>query len=100
MTTTQHLLVSGRVQGVSFRHFTHKLASELGVSGWVRNLIDGRVEVMAQAPEAAMNQFVEALRRGPPAGEVRDIVQTEVKNSNLERGFRVIEDGDQVWTQK
>ncbi len=60
-----HGFVSGRVQGVAYRYFAQKWAGALSLSGWVRNLADGRVEVMAEGEEAALGSFVERLREGP-----------------------------------
>lgn len=62
-------LVSGRVQGVGFRYFTRARARELGIRGWVRNLADGRVEVVASASERDLALFEQRLGEGP-AGAV------------------------------
>jgi acylphosphatase len=60
-----HCLVSGRVQGVAFRAFVREQARRLGLTGWVRNLADGRVEVLAQGPQAALDELAACLARGP-----------------------------------
>ena len=64
------VVVHGRVQGVSFRHFTCCRALELGVTGWVRNLPDGSVEGMFEGDETAVDLLVEWCRSGPPAARV------------------------------
>jgi acylphosphatase len=69
-----HLLVSGLVQGVFYRQSTVDEARRLGVAGWVRNLSDGRVEVLAEGDRAALDGLVRFCRRGPPAARV-DAVQ-------------------------
>ena len=56
-----HILYSGRVQGVSFRYTAQSIASRCGVGGWVKNLPDGRVEVVAEADEAKLKAFERAL---------------------------------------
>ena len=68
-----HLLVTGIVQGVFFRKFTTRTARELGLSGWVRNLADGRVEVLAEGERGALEQLKEACRRGPQYAKVEDL---------------------------
>lgn len=62
--------VTGRVQGVSYRAWTCRKASELGVVGWVRNLTDGSVEGRATGPAPALNALVQALHRGPAHARV------------------------------
>ncbi|HET7266427.1 MAG TPA: acylphosphatase [bacterium] len=69
------LLVSGRVQGVGFREFTRRTAHRLGVGGWVRNLSDGRVEVVADGERPALDALVNALSGGPPGAFVRTVHQ-------------------------
>ncbi len=71
-----HLLVSGVVQGVSFRYYTVEEARRLGVHGWVRNLADGRVEVEAEGERRALDALVAFCRRGPPAAQVDDVEVT------------------------
>lgn len=56
-----HILYSGVVQGVGFRFATRQFAEELGLNGWVRNLADGRVEVLAQGPEEKVLALTEQL---------------------------------------
>ncbi len=65
--------IAGRVQGVFFRDSTRALATELGVTGWVRNLPDGRVEARFEGPEDAVRRLVEWCRHGPPGARVRDV---------------------------
>lgn len=68
--TRAHIYVRGDVQGVGFRHFVTRVAGRAGVTGWVRNLADGRVEAVGEGPEAAVKQWVEACRKGPPLARV------------------------------
>jgi acylphosphatase len=68
-----HVYVSGMVQGVFFRYETRRLAQELGVNGWVRNLPDGRVEAVFEGEGSLVNKMVEFCRRGPPGARVTDV---------------------------
>jgi acylphosphatase len=63
-------VVTGIVQGVSFRHYTKMKARELGLVGWVGNRLDGSVEVMAEGQESSLEAFVEWLHEGSPDAEV------------------------------
>jgi len=65
--------VGGQVQGVGFRMFVQDQALNLGLTGWVRNRWDGRVEVVAEGPRDILEQFLDQLRRGPRAAYVSDL---------------------------
>lgn len=69
----RHLLVEGRVQGVSFRAYTESMGSDLGLQGYVRNLPDGRVEIVAEGPEDALEKLEQWCWQGSPAASVRDV---------------------------
>jgi len=88
MTKRVHLFVSGRVQGVYFRAHTHKKARALALAGWVRNLPDGRVEIVAEGGEEKVASFLDWVRLGPPASRVED-VELEWAKPQDERGFRI-----------
>ena len=70
---TVRLKISGRVQGVSYRWWTVGAATERGLNGWVRNRKDGSVEALISGPVAAVDDMIEACRRGPEAARVTDI---------------------------
>lgn len=65
-------IIRGRVQGVGFRYFTKNRALELHLTGWVRNLPDGTVEVLAYGPMPALEQFMHSLKEGPIGSRVED----------------------------
>jgi acylphosphatase len=69
----RHVSVYGRVQGVFFRAWTRDQAIELGVTGWVRNCPDGRVDMHIEGEDAAVEQLIDRLHRGPPAAKVEDV---------------------------
>ncbi len=72
-TTRLHAIVHGRVQGVSFRYYTRRRAGELGLRGYVRNLGDGTVEVVAEGPRPALDRLLSFLHTGPPAAIVTQV---------------------------
>jgi acylphosphatase len=81
-------LVSGRVQGVGFRYFAQRQATELGLDGWTRNLDDGRVEVYAAGPLERLSDLAAALHMGPPMADVRGVEEVEDVVQNA-AGFSV-----------
>ena len=86
MASTQLIYVSGRVQGIGFRDWTVRSAKRLGLIGWVRNLRDGRVEILASGEDAALAALVDACRTGPASAEV-DNVETAPGELNGAKGF-------------
>jgi len=84
-----HLLIRGRVQGVGFRFFAQECAESLGVSGYVKNLPDGRVEAFAQGPQALVEELVRRLRKGPPGARVDEVVAEPAHPSPAFEGFRI-----------
>jgi acylphosphatase len=67
-----HVYYSGRVQGVGFRYTAVDLAENLGITGWVRNLRDGRVEILAEAEEDGLKSLLDRIKDGF-SGYIRDI---------------------------
>jgi acylphosphatase len=65
--------ISGVVQGVGFRYFVRREALRLGVNGWVANLPNGSVAVVAEGERSALERLAEALSIGPPGASVRDV---------------------------
>jgi acylphosphatase len=76
MAEARHLLVSGIVQGVGYRAFAERCARELGLTGWVRNLDDGRVEIFVEGDAAQLEHYVERCRTGPRSAEVMEVEAT------------------------
>ena len=85
--TGRHVLVSGRVQGVAFRWYAQEKAAELEISGWVRNLADGRVEMWVEAEGERVAAMVSWLRQGPPTAHVTGV---DVRERDPE-GFEAFE---------
>jgi acylphosphatase len=87
-TVRVRALLSGRVQGVGFRFFAEEWADRLGVGGYARNLPDGRLEVVAEGPEEAVREFLDAVRRGPRSAVVTG-VELQWEDPVGERHFRI-----------
>ena len=73
MAKQVRMVASGQVQGVNFRAYTRSVAQRLGLMGYVRNLPDGDVEVVAEGEEDRLNELIAWARHGPPAAHVQDI---------------------------
>ena len=97
MTETQqfrmHAFISGRVQGVGFRFFTMQTAHENNLSGWVRNLWDGRVEVMAEGSHEDLNHMLSRLRHGPISANVQKVDYEFMDAKGDFQGFRLLSTG-------
>lgn len=70
---TKRLCIHGRVQGVYFRDSMRQQAQQLGVTGWVRNRLDGTVEAMVHGESQAVAKIIEWTRRGPATAKVIDV---------------------------
>ncbi len=81
--------VTGRVQGVGFRYFVSETATGLGLGGWVRNLADGAVEVVAEGDSAAIGRLESALRRGPRMAYVDRVESEDVASVGGPAEFRI-----------
>jgi acylphosphatase len=89
-TQRAHVFISGRVQGVSFRWFTQRKAVELGLTGWVRNLWDGRVEAAFEGEEEAVRQAVTWCHTGEPPARVSHVEVTYQPPTGEFHRFRII----------
>jgi len=83
------LVVSGLVQGVGFRMFVERTAGKLGISGWVRNLPDGTVEIEAQGPETLVEELARRAAKGPSGSVVSGITKEELTPEMNPEGFSV-----------
>jgi acylphosphatase len=92
-TEVKHLranvFISGRVQGVSFRWFTQRQAQELGLTGWVRNLWDGRVEAVFEGEAEAVRQAVAWCHTGQPPARVTNVDVTYAPYTGEVYSFRI-----------
>ncbi len=79
MKKTLHIIVKGRVQGVGYRWFAKERARECNITGFVRNLYNGDVEVVAQGEENDLSRFLEELNRGPAFAHVVEMQVDEIE---------------------
>lgn len=79
-----HVIISGRVQGVWFRANTKQKAEQLGVTGWIRNTRDGRVEAIFEGEENCLKEMIDWCNHGPPLAEIDNV---EIKDQIPTNGF-------------
>ncbi|MFI5263531.1 MAG: acylphosphatase [Candidatus Kapaibacterium sp.] len=82
-----HLIVSGTVQGVGFRHNTRRKARLIDLTGFARNLPDGSVEIEAQGTPEALERFLQWAHHGPPDAIVESVEHTELNIVDNETEF-------------
>ena len=85
-----NLIITGLVQGVFFRASTLERAQSLNLNGWVKNLSDGSVEVVAEGPRYGLEDFVTWCRQGPPAAEVKDVIVRWATHLDEFRTFMIV----------
>ena len=81
---TLHLLIEGKVQGVFYRASAKEKADELKITGWVKNTKEGNVEILCQAGEAVLQQFINWCKQGPSRAKVKDVKVTEITAENFQ----------------
>ncbi len=89
MAKTLQVFYEGRVQGVGFRYTARRIAAGFDVAGYVRNLADGRVELVASGEEEEVDGFLEALRESELAGHIDGDVAAEIVKPAGLRGFEI-----------
>jgi acylphosphatase len=89
MNSYSHIIVKGRVQGIGFRFHTQKQATKLNIQGYVRNLANGDVEILAYGDEDAMQQFMAWCRQGPQWADVTETIVTKQDRDEVFDGFEI-----------
>lgn len=79
---------------MGYRRFAQKQAISLEIKGWTRNLVDGRVEVFALGPEAALEQYCELLRKGPQFSMVQEVLVKKVDDISESTHFEIHPDAE------
>jgi len=86
---TKRVYVSGQVQGVFVRQFIKDQANELGIKGYVRNLEDGRVEVVIEGADKEVDKMIAVCRKGSPHSMVRELEIEDLKNQGFKE-FKIL----------
>ncbi|MBP2234144.1 acylphosphatase [Sinorhizobium kostiense] len=81
--------ITGRVQGVCFRVWTHDEAKRLGLCGWVRNERDGSVTALIAGPEGAVGTMLQRFWEGPPGASVSTVASEDASSIEAPRDFRI-----------
>ena len=89
MVAARRYVITGRVQGVGFRYFAEAAAAREGLTGWVRNLPDGRVEIAAEGDAEALERFERHVRHGPPHARVERVDIEDMPPGGQPSGFSV-----------
>ena len=97
--TAKRVIYSGHVQGVGFRWTTQGVARGFAVTGFVRNLRDGRVEIFVGAEGEALQNFRRQIEQGPRRSHVEELDVNEMEEEIKDEIFHVKEDGSEPWSQ-
>jgi acylphosphatase len=85
----RQVFYEGRVQGVGFRYAVKRIAHGFDVTGWVKNLDDGRVELRAAGEEGEVRAFLDAIHESELKSHIRDVQEHEVSRDEMARGFEI-----------
>ena len=86
---TIKIFITGSVQGVYFRQFINKTANELKLKGFVRNMDDGRVEIVVEGRDEKVNEMTEACKKGAPQASVKEIQTQELSHQGFD-SFKIL----------
>ena len=86
----KHLLISGKVQGVGFRHWLHMKAIEKNINGWVRNKISGEVEALLIGNSEDVNDIIKQCERGPSSSNVTQIRIQDYQQEYTKKSFDIL----------
>jgi acylphosphatase len=89
MRVARRYVIGGRVHGAGFRWFAHDAAAREGLHGWVRNLADGTVEIVAEGERDSVDRLEAAIHRGPPSARVERVAVEELAPAQRVTGFEI-----------
>ena len=84
-----HLIIKGRVQGVGYRFYAQQYALKLGLTGWVRNLPDGCVEIIAEGDTSLLEQLYAWVKQGPRYAEVSSVDVNQLNTTDRFSNFTI-----------
>ena len=86
----KHIIISGKVQGVGFRHWLYKAAIQRKIDGWVRNKISGEVEALLIGDDVEIDNLIRLCEKGPPSSKVTKIKVQNYQKKFLKKSFDII----------
>ena len=86
----KHIIISGKVQGVGFRHWLYKAAIQRKINGWVRNKISGEVEALLIGDDVEIDNLIRLCEKGPPSSKVTKIKVQNYQKEFLKKSFDII----------
>ena len=86
----KHLVISGRVQGVGFRHWLQSIAIKKNIFGWAKNKITGEVEALIIGNEKEVNDLIKLCEKGSPSSDVNHVKVSEYQKDYLKKSFDII----------
>ena len=86
----KHILISGRVQGVGFRHWLYTKATEKNIYGWVKNKITGEVEALLIGNNEEVNDIIKQCKLGPAQSNVKKVIIQDYKFEHNNKSFNII----------
>ena len=86
----KYIVITGRVQGVGFRYWLYKAATQRNIVGWVRNKISGEVEALLIGNDAEINSLIKLCEKGPPLSEVKKVKVQNYQKEYLKKSFDII----------
>ena len=86
----KNIVITGKVQGVGFRHWLYKAAVQKKINGWVKNNISGEVEALLIGNEMEINNLIEICKKGPPSSKVTKIEVQNYQKEHFGKSFEII----------
>ena len=93
MSIKKHIVITGKVQGVGFRYWLYKAATQRNIVGWVRNKISGEVEALLIGDDEKISNLIKLCKKGPPSSKVAKIEVHTYQKEYLKKVFDIINNG-------